>query len=52
VSEAEIETTIRADNPNAIAFYRAQGFEPVGTLRAHALVRGRYLDEVLMERLI
>ena len=43
---------MRSDNPNAIAFHSALGFERVGALRAHALVRGRYLDEVLMERLI
>ena len=47
----KILATIRADNPGAIAFYRTQGFERVGTLRAHALVRGRFVDEVLMERL-
>ena len=43
---------IRADNPAAVAFYRSQGFRVIGTARAHALVRGAYLDEVLAERLL
>ena len=48
----KIVATIRADNPMAVAFYRSQGFREVGTARKHALVRGRYVDEVLMETLL
>ena len=44
--------SIRADNPDAIAFYQAQGFTVVGIARRQALVRDRYVDEVLAERLL
>jgi len=44
--------TIRADNPDALSFYSSQGFETIGTAREHALIRGRYVDEVLAERRI
>jgi L-amino acid N-acyltransferase YncA len=44
--------TIRADNADAVGYYRSQGFDIVGTLRRHACVGGRYLDEILAERLL
>lgn len=46
----KILAMIRADNPQAVAFYQRQGFGMIGTAREHALVQGRYVDEVLMER--
>ena len=48
----KIIAAIRADNPEAVSFYRDQGFKLIGTARKHALVSGEYLDEVLMELLI
>jgi len=48
----KIIATIRVDNLEAVSFYRKQGFKEIGIARKHALVRGEYLDEVLMERLI
>ncbi len=48
----KIIATIRADNPQAIAFYTGQGFAVVGTARRHALLNGRYVDEVITEKWI
>lgn len=48
----KIMANIRADNPGAIAFYLRQGFRLIGTARNHALFRGRYIDEILAEKLI
>ena len=46
----KIFTFVRADNPAALATYRAQGFEVIGTARRHAKIDGRYIDEVLIEK--
>jgi len=43
-------TFVRADNPDALATYRANGFRVIGTAARHARVDGRYVDEVLIER--
>ncbi len=48
----KIIATIRADNPQAIAFYTGQGFAVVGTARRHAFLNGRYVDEVITEKWI
>lgn len=48
----KITATVRADNPRALAFYRAQRFREVGTAERHARIDGRYIDEILMERLL
>jgi L-amino acid N-acyltransferase YncA len=48
----KIFATIRADNPQEISFYRIQGFEVIGTAQKHAFVRGRYIDEVFMEKFL
>ncbi len=45
-----LRATIRADNRGAVAFYRAQGFELVGTLPGYALVNGRRVGGVLAQR--
>jgi hypothetical protein len=47
----KIFTFIRADNPAALATYRTQGFEVVGTARGHAKIDGRYIDEILIEKM-
>lgn len=46
----KIFTFVRADNPGALATYRAHGFETIGTARRQAKVDGRYIDEILIER--
>jgi L-amino acid N-acyltransferase YncA len=48
----KLMATIRADNPDAVAFYRSQGFEIIGTARAHAFANGMSADEILAERII
>ena len=48
----KIFTFVRADNPAALATYQAQGFSVVGTARRHAKIDGRYVDEVLIERIL
>jgi L-amino acid N-acyltransferase YncA len=46
----KIFTFVRADNPAALATYRAHGFEVIGTARRHAKIDGRYIDEILIEK--
>ena len=41
---------VRADTPDALAAYTAHGFRIVGTARAQALIGGRYIDEIFIER--
>ncbi|PJE54663.1 MULTISPECIES: GNAT family N-acetyltransferase [unclassified Marinomonas] len=43
---------VREDNPNALATYLRQGFEVVGTAKKHAKVRGKYIDEILIEKFL
>ena len=45
-------TYIRADNPAALAAYLSQGFCIVGTAQRQAKLRGRYVDEVIVERFL
>lgn len=47
----KIFTFVRADNPAALATYRAHGFEVIGTARRHTKIDGRYVDEILIERI-
>jgi L-amino acid N-acyltransferase YncA len=48
----KIFTFVRADNPAALETYRSQGFQTVGTARKQARIGGRYVDEVVIERLL
>lgn len=48
----KIFTFVRADNPAALATYRANGFSVVGVAQRHAKIDGRYIDEILIERLL
>ena len=48
----KLRATIRADNPRAMAFYESQGFKVVGTAIMNAFVGGRYIDEIVAERLL
>ena len=48
----KIFTYIRADNPVALAAYQKHGFRIVGKAERHAKLHGRYLDVVIVERLL
>ena len=48
----KIFTFVRADNPAALATYRAHGFEVIGTARRQAKIDGKYVDEILIERML
>jgi L-amino acid N-acyltransferase YncA len=48
----KVMATIRADNPEAVSFYSSQGFRRIGTAHKHALVRGRFIDEIIMEKFL
>jgi L-amino acid N-acyltransferase YncA len=43
---------VRADNPVSLQTYLRHGFEVVGTARRHAKIRGRYVDETIIEKLL
>ena len=44
-------TLVRADNPVALRVYLGQGFSIIGTARRHAKIHGRYVDEILIEKM-
>ena len=43
---------VRAGNTSAQAFYRSQGFVPIGVLTRQVKIDGQYEDEVFMELLL
>jgi L-amino acid N-acyltransferase YncA len=45
-------TFVRADNAAALSTYQAHGFTVVGTSRRHARLHGRYIDELVIERML
>jgi len=45
-------TFVRADNPAALQTYLGQGFRAVGTAQRQAKVDGRYVDEIIIEKLL
>ena len=45
-------TFILKDNDEGLAIYLKQGFEIVGTARKHAKINGRYIDEIIVEKLL
>ena len=45
-------TYIRADNPDAVATYQSQGFRIVGTAHRHVKLQSRYVDEIIVERVL
>ena len=49
-SYEKLFTFVRADNPAALATYRAQGFTVAGTAHRHAKIAGAYVDEIMIER--
>ena len=46
----KIFTFVRADNPAALNTYLQHGFTVVGTAKRHAKIRGKYVDEVMIEK--
>ncbi len=48
----KIFTFIRADNLAALASYLKQGFRIVGTAQKQAKVKGRYIDEIIVEKFL
>jgi 8-oxo-dGTP pyrophosphatase MutT (NUDIX family)/L-amino acid N-acyltransferase YncA len=45
-------TYVRADNPAALATYLSQGFRIVGTAQRQVKIRGQYIDEIVIERML
>ena len=43
---------VRADNEAALHTYLGQGFRIVGTAERHAKIDGRYIDEIVIEKLL
>lgn len=48
----KIFTFVRGDNPAALQTYLHHGFVTVGIARRHAKVRGRYVDETMIEKFL
>jgi L-amino acid N-acyltransferase YncA len=45
-------TYVRADNINGLATYLSQGFRIIGTAQRQAKMNGRYIDEIIIEKLL
>ena len=43
-------TYVRADNEPALQTYLAQGFRVIGRAERHARIDGRYIDEIVIEK--
>lgn len=43
---------VRADNDPALTAYLKHGFRIIGTAEKHAKIDGRYIDEILIEKLL
>jgi ribosomal protein S18 acetylase RimI-like enzyme len=48
----KIFTFVRADNDAGLATYLSQGFCVIGAARRQAKIRGRYVDEIVIERFL
>jgi len=48
----KIFTYVRGDNPAALAAYLKQGFRIVGTAFRHVKLHDRYVDEIVIEKLL
>jgi len=46
----KVFTFVLADNVASLQTYQHHGFTIVGTARRHARVRGRYVDEIIIEK--
>jgi len=49
---SKITARIRGDNTNGLPYYAKMGFREVGIYRAHTLIDGKLVDQVLTEFLI
>jgi len=45
-------TYVRADNAAGLRAYLGQGFKVVGTACRHARIDGRYIDEIVIEKIL
>jgi L-amino acid N-acyltransferase YncA len=45
-------TYVRADNAAGLRAYLGQGFRVVGTAARHARIDGRYIDEIVIEKIL
>ena len=45
-------TYVRVDNDAALQAYRRQGFRVVGVAERHARLGGRYVDEIVIEKIL
>lgn len=43
---------VRADNHAGLETYLRQGFRRIGTAERHAIIDGRYIDEVVIEKVL
>ena len=43
---------VRADNERALSAYMKHGFKVIGKAKRHAKIRGKYIDEVLIEKFL
>ena len=48
----KVFTFVRGDNPVALQVYLKQGFQVIGTARRHARLNGRYVDEIMIEKML
>ncbi len=48
----KIFTFVRVDNQAALQAYLRQGFRIVGTAERHAKLDGRYIDEIVIEKIL
>jgi L-amino acid N-acyltransferase YncA len=48
----KIFTFIRADNEAALRTYLGEGFRQIGVAQRHARIGGRYVDEIIVEKLL
>jgi L-amino acid N-acyltransferase YncA len=48
----KIFTFVRADNSPALSTYLKQGFQIVGTVRRQAKIKGKYVDEIMIEKFL
>ena len=43
---------VRGDNDRALSTYLNHGFEVIGTAKSHAKMRGKLIDEILIEKFL
>jgi L-amino acid N-acyltransferase YncA len=48
----KIFTFVREDNENSLRFHLKLGFQIVGVAKRHSKIKGKYLDEILIEKFL